>query len=324
MIEKISFIVPVYNTKPLFLDKCVSSMLSFDAVKKEIILVDDGSKNEDTLETVKRFENEHDEVHLFRQENGGPGAARNVGLDNAEGDYVCFVDSDDALEWEKLGHCISRINEGGYDPDIVVGSSSALITDMGIYDPSAIKITDVANIKDEEVPHKWVLWAKVFRRSLFEGIRFERDLKFCEDFIFLTKLYEKSEQTLFWNAPIYDHVKNEDSLCNRFNPQASEEFAKAIIAMEENGIEGISNVVIFYYYLKMVLSLQVFNSSNKKSFMQKRAEAKEILYSEPFKRMFDIEKNSDKKFKHKILCWLLDNGFYYTAFLIKNRKKKTG
>lgn len=89
----LSIIIPIYNAGP-YLVKCVESCLGPDS---EIILVNDGS-TDDSLSLAYSLADKHPGITVFSQENSGPGAARNVGIRAAKGDYIWFVDADDWVE----------------------------------------------------------------------------------------------------------------------------------------------------------------------------------------------------------------------------------
>lgn len=92
----ISVIVPVYNTRE-YLERCVDSLLKQTYPELEIILVDDGS-TDGSGELCDRFAAESRQVRVFHKENGGSSSARNLGIENAAGDYIGFVDSDDYVD----------------------------------------------------------------------------------------------------------------------------------------------------------------------------------------------------------------------------------
>ena len=94
--KKVSVIVPIYNVEP-FLEKCIISIISQRYNEFDIILVNDGSTDR-SEEICLRYEEEFESVKYYTKENGGLGSARNFGLERADSDYVCFVDSDDYLE----------------------------------------------------------------------------------------------------------------------------------------------------------------------------------------------------------------------------------
>ena len=93
---KISIVIPVYNVRE-YLSGCMASVLANDLSDCEIILVDDGA-TDDSGTLCDEFAAAHpDRIRVIHQENGGLGAARNTGLEAAEGEYLLFLDSDDSL-----------------------------------------------------------------------------------------------------------------------------------------------------------------------------------------------------------------------------------
>lgn len=90
---KFSIIVPVYNVEK-FLDTCVQSVISQSFADWELILVDDGSKDS-SPKLCDRFSVSDNRIRTIHKKNGGASDSRNVGLDNAEGEYILFLDSDD-------------------------------------------------------------------------------------------------------------------------------------------------------------------------------------------------------------------------------------
>lgn len=108
MIENlVSTIIPVYN-RPSLVREAIESVLAQTYRPIEIIVVDDGS-TDDTAESVRAIMAQHDEVHLLRQENAGPGPARQKGLDAASGEFIQFLDSDDLLRPEKFERQVDQL-----------------------------------------------------------------------------------------------------------------------------------------------------------------------------------------------------------------------
>lgn len=95
MSAKISIVVPVYNVKP-FLQRCMDSVMRQTFRDIQIILVNDGS-TDDSGELCEFYAGQDDRIRVIHQENRGLGAARNTGIDHAEGEYIGFVDSDDFI-----------------------------------------------------------------------------------------------------------------------------------------------------------------------------------------------------------------------------------
>ena len=96
MNPQISIIIPIYNSSST-LERCVNSILRQDFPDFEVLLVDDGSKD-DSLSVAKKLKLKDDRIRVFHKENGGVSSARNLALDYTKGEYVCFIDSDDYVE----------------------------------------------------------------------------------------------------------------------------------------------------------------------------------------------------------------------------------
>ena len=112
---KLSIIVPVYNVEK-YLHKCVDSLLAQDLLpdEYEIILVDDGSPDH-CGEICDRYAAEHSNIKVIHRENGGLSAARNSGIDVAQGKYIQFVDSDDFLEPNVLKSLVQKMEDEQLD-----------------------------------------------------------------------------------------------------------------------------------------------------------------------------------------------------------------
>ena len=96
MSKTVSVIVPVYNSKA-YLARCIDAILSQTYENLEVILVDDGS-SDNSLEICRDYEKNDSRVRVFYKENGGSSSARNIGIKEATGEYICFCDSDDYYE----------------------------------------------------------------------------------------------------------------------------------------------------------------------------------------------------------------------------------
>lgn len=93
---KLSIIVPMYNVEH-YLRQCLDSIYKLDKIEKEVILVNDGSKDE-TLEIAKEYGEKYREITtVIDQHNSGLSITRNKGLEKAKGDYIYFFDGDDFL-----------------------------------------------------------------------------------------------------------------------------------------------------------------------------------------------------------------------------------
>ena len=122
MSPKISVIVPAYNAEKT-IERCLKSILKQTYHNLEVIVVNDGSKDSTEL-ILSRIEKNDVRVHLITIENGGVSHARNVGIDNASGEYITFVDSDDYIDEEMYTSLMELIQK--YDIGIIPDSLMAV------------------------------------------------------------------------------------------------------------------------------------------------------------------------------------------------------
>ena len=105
--DKLSIVIPVYNVQN-YIDDCVESIVEQNVNNVEIILVDDGSTDQ-SGEKCDLWKEQYSFIRVVHKENGGLSSARNAGIENAIGDYILFVDSDDKVEdgsLEAITQCI--------------------------------------------------------------------------------------------------------------------------------------------------------------------------------------------------------------------------
>ena len=111
--DKVSVVIPVYNAEK-YLRICVESLLSQTYSKLEIILIDDGS-NDSSPEICDELAGSDIRVRIFHKKNGGVSSARNLGIDNASGNYIMFVDADDWLDNNAIELMVETINKNKTD-----------------------------------------------------------------------------------------------------------------------------------------------------------------------------------------------------------------
>lgn len=106
MEQKVSIIVPVYNVEK-YLKRCVDSIIEQSYKNLEIILVDDGSKD-NSFSICKEYESKDSRVRIFHKENEGLGLTRNYGIEKSTGEYITFVDSDDYLTLDAVETMVEK------------------------------------------------------------------------------------------------------------------------------------------------------------------------------------------------------------------------
>lgn len=186
---KVSVVVPVYNVER-FLRECLDSVLAQTFTDYEVICVNDGS-TDSSPEILEEYVEKDSRIRVINQENGGLSAARNTGMDNACGEYIAFLDSDDYLDPEMLEKTVAKAD--AVEADIVIfdywlyfDSTGEMGTyrDQGIYSRLNGK---VFTLEDQPEMAQFIgVWDRLFRRSFLEehGSRYPEgriyeDVTFC-------------------------------------------------------------------------------------------------------------------------------------------------
>lgn len=214
----ISIIVPVYKAEQ-YINRCIDSILAQTFTDWELLLVDDGSPDR-SGEICDEYSKKDKRIMVLHKENGGVSSARNLGLKNAKGEWIAFVDSDDMLENTYLA-----------DFDIENGDADLYI--QGYKKIKNGKIVDVKNISCEENSFEGIVASsednniinspcfKLFRTSIIKGnkILFDRHLSIGEDHLFSLYYLLCINKIRYTRVSGYCYMlKDEESLTNRVLP----------------------------------------------------------------------------------------------------------
>ena len=184
----ISVIVPVYNAEST-LKKCVDSILMQEFKDFELLLIDDGSKdNSPAICDEYAAKNSH--VQVFHKENGGVSAARNFGLDHAKGEWITFIDADDYIT---PGYFEGVVD---YDEDVLIKGYRKFDHSGEVAERKAEELLSISKFSDflDQYITDSLLRGPVFkfyRRSLIGDLRFLTDMKIGEDAWFVFKYLTK-------------------------------------------------------------------------------------------------------------------------------------
>lgn len=216
---KVSVVVPVYNVEK-YLKRCLDSIINQTYKNIEIILVNDGSKD-NSRDICEEYEKNFDNIILINQENGGLSAARNTGLKYVKGEAVTFVDSDDWLELDAIEYYVDSMKK--YNVDMVVTNNIRTKDyQKNILQPNNIKeevLTqeDYAKkfFKIDGNSIEYYAWSKLYKREIMEDVEFPVGL-FAED-VLGTFRYMKNSQSIFYSNKItYNYFINDNGLTAKF------------------------------------------------------------------------------------------------------------
>ena len=251
----LSIIIPVYKAEK-YINRCMESILMQGVDDMEIILVDDGSPD-CSGELCDKWALKDTRIRVLHKQNGGPGSARNMALDIAKGTYVTFIDSDDAIA-ENTFLPITRYLAEHQNVDILEYPAH-----LYIGSPKERKLTfseTILDISGQEA--KQSLWLdnklyahcyscnKVFRRSLFDGIRYSETVHLGEDIRLISQLLKKACFYATIDTGMYLYYFNGESISGSLK-YADELLSSHIYAVEQLGID-IYSKASRYLYLTML------------------------------------------------------------------------
>lgn len=218
----ISVIVPVYNTES-YLRCCINSILAQTFTDFELLLVDDGSTDQSGV-ICDEYARQDSRVRVFHKSNSGVSSARNVGLENAIGKWIAFVDSDDHIKCNYLEYLLLKTNAEGVD---LVISFPEVILIKGIFPINRYSDYLITSDKFEngfasyDFQEHTSPWGKLYRAQIINEhkIRFNEEMCFGEDTVFfytflfyVNSIYVSSQIGYCYRGEI------EGSLSKRINP----------------------------------------------------------------------------------------------------------
>lgn len=215
---KVSVIVPIYNVEK-YLEKCINSLLSQTLEDIQIILVNDGSKDNSGNIAKECEKNNKNRIIYVEKENGGLSDARNYGLKYATGDFIAFLDSDDYIEknaYEKMYNKAIEENADYVECDFLWEFPNKIRVD---------KQYPYKNKKEMLSFVRVVAWNKLIKRQLIidNNLEFPKGLRY-EDVEFTYKLIPFINKFAYVDKPFIHYVQREGSIANVQNERTAEIF----------------------------------------------------------------------------------------------------
>ena len=222
--NKLSIIVPIYGVEQ-YLCKCVDSLLLQDlpSSEYEIILVDDGSP--DACPAIcDEYAASHNNIRVVHRKNGGLSAARNSGIEVAQGEYIMFVDSDDYLEPNVLKGLIAQMERDNLD--VLRYRLQYVNPQYEVYNPyksDSFKGNDYTDVPTDGVSFlnlrmstACYAWAFILKREVLDGCLFTPGIYF-EDTDWTPRMLCKARHVASTNTVVYNYLQREGSITNAVN-----------------------------------------------------------------------------------------------------------
>ena len=227
---KISIIVPVYKVEK-YLHRCLDSIVAQTFTDWECILVDDGSPD-NSGNICDEYAGKDNRFRVFHQENAGVSAARNKGLDEAKGEWITFIDSDDWVDekmYEELFACA------------VTNAAEVVVS-------GRVQIDGIKTEKEFKVKNGWLNmpkdfeWyiqspcAKLFSRTILHkyNIRFPEGITLAEDLYFVFQVFINCQRILGTDKVFYNYLKNSNSVTKNISEKNIQDHVFIINKIEDD------------------------------------------------------------------------------------------
>lgn len=262
----ISLIIPVYNAGS-YIEACLASIVAQTMDNIEILLIDDHGRD-DSMERARQFVEAHPSGKTFRflstPCNMGPGSARNVGIEVAQGEYIGFVDSDDVVAPDFCEQLYQAAKQHDADlaycqAQLVKGSETTLMSNP---------LLESGEFSGKKrcfflIHYMTMMWTFLYRRSLINeyGIRFP-STRSAEDSYFLTCSLLGTKRIACVDKPLYHYLVHDESLSEVRNPKRYQEKIKSFDLLmqfaRDNGFYDADKAELEYIYLKKAYLLGIF------------------------------------------------------------------
>ena len=274
---KVSVIVPIYNVEK-YLEKCINSLLSQTLEDIQIILVNDGSKDNSGNIAREYEKNNKNRIIYVEKENGGLSDARNYGLKYATGDFIAFLDSDDYIEKNAYEEMYNKAIEENAD---------YVECDFIWEFPNKIRVDKQYPYKNKKEMFSFVrvvAWNKLIKRQLItdNNLEFPKGLRY-EDVEFTYKLIPFINKFTYVDKPFIHYVQREGSIANVQNERTAEIFTvldNVIEFYKKNNIYEEYRNELEYNYARYLLC-----SSLKRMCKIKDKIVREKLLTESWERL---------------------------------------
>lgn len=237
---KVSVIVPVYNVEK-YITRCLTSLVNQTIDDLEIILVNDGSKD-NSEQIIRQFKKDYKNIIYVKKENGGLSSARNFGLIYATGEYVAFLDSDDYVDrtlYQKMYEKAKATNSDYVECDFIWKYPEHEKIDVGFRYKDKKEMFEKARV---------VAWNKLIKREIIINKKIEFPVGlYYEDIEFFYKLLPYINSFAFVEEPLIYYVQRDNSIVNKQDSRT-----KQIFKVLDNVIDYYKKIGLYNEYEKQI------------------------------------------------------------------------
>lgn len=226
---KISVIIPVYNVEN-YLKKCIQSILAQDFSEYEIILVDDGS-TDGSGKICDEYSQKYSQIKTIHQKNIGQGGARNKGIEEARGDYLLFIDSDDSIKENTFSYLYNTALDNG--TDIVLFGMDYIDEDGNTIETKRASSGGICNVDSSQCAYMAsvdpYVWNKLYKRDIFikNNIRYPEKVWY-EDFSVISRIMLCADKVTVTDKVFYNYLQRKNSTMHVKNADKNSDMLKVV------------------------------------------------------------------------------------------------
>ena len=326
----VTVVIPIYNVED-YLDRCVQSVVNQTYCNLEIILVDDGSPD-GCPQMCDEWAKRDSRIRAIHKNNSGLGLARNTGIENANGEYIFFFDSDDYVSEDIVFECVRSAQENNADA-VVFGIYD--VYEDGTKEERNLNLPDLVygknDICQKLLPKMFTYdygfgisaWGKMYKLSAITdnqvAFKSERDV-ISEDALFALEFYPKITTFAAVNKCLYYYCKRGDSLSRVYNPERQNKnddfIMQACRYIQDEGLSAdLLNHLTVRYHMYTVAAIKQLMMSDLSNIDKKRQLynifKSAVLHTTLSKEVIKLHKTASKllftllKYKMYSLCVLL-------------------
>ena len=320
MNKKVTIVLPIYNVEK-YLDRCIKSIINQSYQNLEIILVDDGSPD-GCPKLCDQWGKKDKRIKVVHKKNAGLGMARNTGIDNATGDYICFFDSDDFIDLNTIQDVLG-----------VVEKTKADIVSFGYFDYSMGSIVETHipcdnilfytgdevvseflpdALKRKKLNFNLSAWTSLYSMDLIKKSKWkfasEREI-ISEDVYSLLELYKYVNSIAIIPKAYYYYCNNEISLTRVFRKDRfsfiHKFYVESLKLIKENGYPvSVKKAMAYPYVANVIGAMKLLNKSNLSS-KEKYLQMKYLLKDKVFRQALDDIDMTEESFNREILIYMM-------------------
>lgn len=314
--DLVSIIIPIYNAEK-YLETCLDSLVNQSYKSIEIICVDDGSKDE-SLSILKNYQKKDHRIKILTQKNSGVSVARNLGLNNALGFYIMFVDSDDFVDPKMVEILLKNIQNT--NADVVQCTSYHLIgkkcRKISLNDSvwSGKKILELQQSiflnNDLTNPSygaiRWVC-SKIFKKNILKDLYFNEKIYLLEDGLFMFQVLHQVNKYVCISNPLYYYRILPESSSNSLKKDTLKQYNLVLkelyLLVQTDKLSSQCYYKFGYECLCSYIAKTIRSRMLKKS--EKILTLKEVIFNETFENILSNIDTQFLSFKEKVAFSLI-------------------